>query len=64
MWMDTTVGRSSENRWIMVTLSLSMLLASLGTSIANIALPELSRTFAASFSEVQWVVIAYLATVK
>ncbi|WP_245412321.1 MFS transporter [Notoacmeibacter ruber] len=39
-----------------------MLLASLGTSIVNIALPTLSLVFDASFHEVQWVVIVYLAT--
>ena len=32
-----------------VTLALAMLLASLGTSIANIALPALSEAFAAPF---------------
>lgn len=47
---------------ILLPLALSMLLASLGTSIANIALPALSRAFAAPFHHVQWVVIAYLAS--
>lgn len=41
-------------------LSLSMLLASLGTSIANIALPTLAVAFEAPFHQVQWIVIAYL----
>jgi MFS family permease len=41
-------------------LSLAMLLASLGTSIANVALPTLSHAFDASFQETQWVVLAYL----
>ena len=41
-------------------LSLAMLLASLGTSIANVALPTLAHAFDASFQEVQWVVLAYL----
>jgi len=45
----------------MLTLALSMLLASLGTSIANIALPALAEAFSASFTQVQWVVVAYLA---
>jgi EmrB/QacA subfamily drug resistance transporter len=44
-------------------LALSMLLSSLGTSIANVALPTLARAFAASFQEVQWVVLAYLLAV-
>ncbi|POZ62032.1 MFS transporter [Chromobacterium alticapitis] len=37
-----------------------MLLASLGTSIANVALPALSLHFGVSFQHVQWVVLAYL----
>lgn len=49
------------NRWIGFMLALSMLLASLGTSIANIALPTLSEAFSAPFSRVQWVVVVYLA---
>ncbi|MGJ8618629.1 MAG: MFS transporter [Sulfitobacter sp.] len=43
-------------------LSLSMLLASLGTSIANIALPAIAKDLNAPFHQVQWVVIAYLTT--
>lgn len=57
----TTVPERA-NWQIMTTLALSMLLASLGTSIANIALPALVATFSAPFHHVQWVVIAYLAT--
>jgi MFS family permease len=49
------------NRGVMATLALSILLASLGTSIANIALPNLAHVFAAPFHHVQWVVVAYLA---
>ncbi len=44
-------------------LSLSMLLASLGTSIANVALPTLAQAFNASFQQVQWVVLAYLLAI-
>jgi EmrB/QacA subfamily drug resistance transporter len=50
-------------RWALVSLSLSMLLSSLGTSIANVALPTLAQAFAASFQEVQWVVLAYLLAI-
>ncbi len=50
------------NRTLVTTLALSMLLASLGTSIANIALPTLAAAFSAPFHQVQGVVIAYLAT--
>lgn len=41
-------------------LSLSILLSSLGTSIANVALPTLAEAFSAPFRQVQWVVLAYL----
>lgn len=44
-------------------LSLSMLLSSLGTSIANVALPALAQAFTASFQEVQWIVLAYLLAI-
>jgi EmrB/QacA subfamily drug resistance transporter len=47
-------------RGALAALSLAMLMASLGTSIANVALPTLARTFDASFQEAQWVVLAYL----
>jgi EmrB/QacA subfamily drug resistance transporter len=50
-------------RWALASLSLSMLLPSLGTSIANVALPSLARAFAASFQEVQWIVLAYLLAI-
>jgi EmrB/QacA subfamily drug resistance transporter len=50
-------------RWALASLSLSMLLSSLGTSIANVALPTLTQAFAASFQDVQWVVLAYLLAI-
>jgi EmrB/QacA subfamily drug resistance transporter len=37
-----------------------MLLSSLGTSSANVALPTLAQQLDASFQDVQWVVLAYL----
>ncbi|BBN56219.1 MFS transporter [Pseudomonas chlororaphis subsp. aurantiaca] len=46
--------------WALASLSLSMLLASLGTSIVNVGLPTLVQAFGASFQQVQWVVLAYL----
>jgi MFS family permease len=58
-----TETNRSVNRWALGSLALSMLLASLGTSIANIALPTLTHAFGASFQEVQWVVLAYLLTI-
>lgn len=50
-------------RWVLLSLSLSMLLSSLGTSIANVGLPTLTHAFNASFQQVQWVVIAYLLAI-
>jgi EmrB/QacA subfamily drug resistance transporter len=53
-------ARTPSVRWALASLSLSMLLSSLGTSIANVALPTLAREFSASFHDVQWIVLAYL----
>ncbi|MDR6462691.1 MULTISPECIES: MFS transporter [Chryseobacterium] len=51
------------DKGLLTTISLCILLASLGTSIVNIALPSLTAFFAASFQAIQWVVIAYLLTI-
>ena len=50
-------------RGTLAGLSLTVLLSSLGTSIANVALPDLAQAFAASFQQVQWVVLAYLLAI-
>jgi EmrB/QacA subfamily drug resistance transporter len=55
--------RAPPVRWALASLSLTMLLASLGTSIANVALPTLAQAFAAAFQDVQWVVLAYLLAI-
>jgi EmrB/QacA subfamily drug resistance transporter len=49
--------------WALLSLSLSMLLAALGTSIVNVGLPTLAEAFNASFQKVQWVLIAYLLAI-
>ena len=54
---------TTVSRWPLAGLALSALMASLDTSIANIALPELAKVFDASFHAVQWVVLAYLLAV-
>ncbi|MEO8755358.1 MAG: MFS transporter, partial [Casimicrobiaceae bacterium] len=56
-------GWTPSVRWVLGSLSLSMLLSSLGTSIANVGLPTLAQAFNASFQEVQWVVLAYLLAI-
>ncbi|WP_441247756.1 MFS transporter [Kitasatospora sp. McL0602] len=50
-------------RWVLAGLALSMMLSSLGTSIANVGLPTMARAFDASFQEVQWIVLAYLLAI-
>jgi len=54
---------SSPARWALAALSLSMLMPSLDTSIANVGLPTLAHAFGASFQAVQWVVLAYLLAI-
>src|SRR5215475_2214601 len=56
----TSPGRTVSIGWALASLSLSMLLSSLGTSIANVALPALAQAFTASFRQVQWIILAYL----
>lgn len=58
----TGAARTSA-RGGLAALCLSMLLSSLGTSIANVALPTLADAFAASFQQVQWIVLAYLLAI-
>jgi EmrB/QacA subfamily drug resistance transporter len=64
---DEAVAGSAERTpsvpWALASLSLSMLLSSLGTSIANVGLPTLAQAFNASFQEVQWIVLAYLLAI-
>lgn len=50
-------------RGALASLALATLLASLGTSIANVGLPAMAQAFAAPFQDVQWVVLAYLLAV-
>lgn len=50
-------------RWALASLSLSILMPSLDTSIANAGLPTLAQAFTASFQAVQWIVLAYLLAI-
>lgn len=54
---------TSSVRWALASLSLSMVMPSLDTSIANAGLPTLAQAFAASFQAVQWIVLAYLLAI-
>ena len=56
-------SNTPSDRWALASLSLAILLASLGTSIANVALPTLAHAFDASFQQVQWIVLAYLLAI-
>jgi len=49
--------------WALATLSLTMLMSSLGTSIANVGLPTFVDVFATSLQATQWIVLAYLLAV-
>lgn len=56
-------ARTPSRRLALASLSFAILLSSLATSIANVALPSLAEAFAASFQQVQWVVLAYLLAI-
>lgn len=53
----------SANKPVLAALAGSILLASLGISVATVALPTLARAFRAGVQQVQWVVLAYLLAV-
>lgn len=59
----SSAGETRSMLWPLSSLSLSMLLSSLGTSVANVALPTIAQYFSASFQTAQWVVIAYLLVI-
>ncbi len=63
MTHSTTATPASAPRWGLTGLALSMLLSSLGTSIANVGLPTFAQAFDATFQEVQWVILAYLLAI-
>lgn len=50
-------------RGALAALSLATLLPALGASIANIGVPAIAASLQAPFSQVQWVVLAYLLAV-
>ncbi|EXS69964.1 MFS transporter [Sphingobium sp. Ant17] len=56
-------GPQGSPRWALAGLSLAMLMPSFATSTANVALPELTKLYAASFQAAQWVVLSYLLTI-
>ncbi|TCU64016.1 DHA2 family multidrug resistance protein-like MFS transporter [Bradyrhizobium sp. R2.2-H] len=50
---------ASKRRWVMLCILLGLGLSSLGSAIVNIALPNISRSFASSDAAAVWVVNAY-----
>jgi DHA2 family multidrug resistance protein-like MFS transporter len=50
---------ASKRRWTMLCILLGLGLSSLGSAIVNIALPNISRSFASSDAATVWVVNAY-----
>lgn len=54
---------TNNERALLASLSLSMLMPSLDTSIANAALPAMAQAFSAEFHAVQWIVLAYLLAI-
>jgi EmrB/QacA subfamily drug resistance transporter len=61
--VTASVKPAPSVRWGLASLSLSMLMPSLDTSIANAGLPTLAQAFSASFQNVQWIVLAYLLAI-
>ena len=55
--------RSPSLGMVLTSLALCMLLPSLSTSSANVALPTLVEAFGATFQQVQWVLLAYLLAI-
>lgn len=61
---DHPTGINTRPAWPALTaLAGATLLASLGISIASVALPTLAAAFSASIQGVQWVAVAYLISV-
>lgn len=53
----------TKEQMSVASLALTMLLASLGVSIPNIALPSISKYFGAAFSQTQLIIIGYLLAI-
>ncbi|MBR0821105.1 MFS transporter [Bradyrhizobium liaoningense] len=50
---------AAQRRWVMICILIGLGLSSLGSAIVNIALPNISRSFASSDAAAVWVVNAY-----
>lgn len=54
--------RSGRGRWVLLMTILGSGMAGIDATIVNVALPEIGRTYGASFTTLQWVVTAYALT--
>ena len=52
-----------NGRGELAALSSAILLASLGSSIANVALPTLGAAFGATLAQLEWVALSYMLAV-
>src|SRR4030042_5617521 len=53
-------GPVSERRLLLFTVCLGAFMATLDTSIVNIALPQMARDFSSSLAGISWVLVIYL----
>jgi EmrB/QacA subfamily drug resistance transporter len=56
----STPVRVEKRGWTLLAVCVGAFMATLDTSIVNIALPQIARSLGASLSAVSWVMIAYL----
>jgi MFS family permease len=54
------MNQQSRLKTLIIGLSISIMLASVGTSMANLVLPAVSAGFEISFSGARWIVLSYL----
>lgn len=52
----------ADKWWVMLTVSMGVLLATIDGSIVNVALPRLVDELGTTFNVIQWVVLGYLLT--
>jgi EmrB/QacA subfamily drug resistance transporter len=60
--MEISNTNTSRKWYVMAAVSMGKLLATIDSSIVNVALPTLVREFKTDFPTIQWVVLGYLLT--
>lgn len=61
--VETSRVDYSRKWYVMAAVAMGVFLATIDSSIVNVALPTLTRAFQTEFAIVQWVVLGYLLTV-